>query len=471
VAECSSYGAGYAWGAVGQVDLKLAGSKASNFVAQILQPKNIDPQCGGGKAPFDLAFADGILGVGSSKSPNDTSITRRADFYRYVKNVLESNTAQGNGVAGVGVGIYACTTDKKQVCTVDANPPSLVQNLNANPIAALDKNNNGYVLSFPPLVDGKVWSGNFILGINTASNNQIPSSAKPIPTIAAGYLTAVYNGKPYPFSLWDSGSPVNTIPQPNPNGSTSETIAFYSPGLSKNGYSATLPVLLIDRANPMSLGSILALPALLAFNNVDPSTQKSTPKTVADFFNSQALYDLAGQASAQYFTKLNLSTPTAATDGGQNTIIMGLPMFMGRDLYFAISGQPVLFPKDAQNIQDFSPLLLPGQNPLKIVHGPFMAIVDQNGQTPDTTDANVFAWTSPFGITNVPPVPLNDLVANLQHAKDLKDLADAESAKVNLGFWQTLYDDIGQAAKKAGKTISDLAQQGYDQLLDWLNIA
>lgn len=128
--------------------------------------------------------------------------------------------ARLNGILGIdafssddGYGLYFS-------CTSQGCPPVIIQPLRfvQNPIALLPADNNGYVVSLPPVGDSGalVVTGELIMGIGTQSNNTPPAVSVLTRNPSTGRITTSYKGVTYPAFL-DTGStflffPDATIP-------------------------------------------------------------------------------------------------------------------------------------------------------------------------------------------------------------------------------------------------------------------
>lgn len=150
VYACNTFGSGYVFAEEHYGVLKLDNTMTDDVIVQVIEnsPTAEIPDSCIAKGPFDNfeSFgANGILGVNPAISLNNSSILL------YKKNVN---------------GIYEA---------LSLDDESRVPILNNNPLPNLSNNNNGFVISIPPVTQNTNTnvSGTMILGVNTSSMNQV----------------------------------------------------------------------------------------------------------------------------------------------------------------------------------------------------------------------------------------------------------------------------------------------------------
>jgi hypothetical protein len=194
MAECVEFGSGVAWGPISKVDLKIAGESASSVPIQIV----------------DDSFA-AIPADCSSEGP-DMAARGPSSF-------------GGNGLIGLNVMRHDCQTSCQSpaasmyydcagsTCTGIAVP--LAEQV-PNPVIQFTTDNNGMTLNFPAVAQGgeSTVAGTMTFGINTQSNNILPSTAQQMTTTVFGEVTASFNGLPMPGFI-DTGSSAYFIVDPS----------------------------------------------------------------------------------------------------------------------------------------------------------------------------------------------------------------------------------------------------------------
>lgn len=191
VAQCANFVSGYTWGAVHEASVRLGGETTGSAIPIQVIGDTL-PGIGGIPAACSSPLGQprvnvgtglgalGILGVGlADQDCGDACAIRSTD------NVYFTCAAAGN-------------------CVPSALP--LAQQVR-NPVAALPVNNNGVVLSLPPVPTGGLASleGTLVLGVGTQANNQL-GGATVVRSDRNGYFTTTYQGVNYTRSLLDSGS-------------------------------------------------------------------------------------------------------------------------------------------------------------------------------------------------------------------------------------------------------------------------
>jgi hypothetical protein len=287
----------YLWGPVAVADVKLGTNEvASSTPLQLISTDtNAPTSCSNGNTAGDedtvaTLGSNGILGVGPE--PNDCGPACDPNFV---------NTPP------VGDPYYNCTSS---TCTA-----ALVVQADqvTNPVVLFTTDNNGVVMTLPATTSDAeaTLTGSLIFGINTQSNNQIPSTANlftlnTFDNFTVDFPTCVSSaGGPgvCDFSFIDSGSNAYFFPDTNiPNCTDKE--AFFCPA---------------------------ALTALSATNE-DPNTLFTNIVSFA-VDNADALFATNSGGDSVF-----------STLGGTNSadsFDWGLPFFFGRNVFTAIDGQTV----------------------------------------------------------------------------------------------------------------------------------
>lgn len=185
VSECSQFVSGVMWGALANLDIKLAGEAAANTAVQIIGAENtpsMPNECaskGQSLATAKILGANGILGI--SNFLNDCGV-----FCESVNNQY----------------YYGC--DQLSCINIAVDGKSQV----FNPIAKFIKNNNGTVIQLPNVASaGEVTlNGVLIFGIDTEENNSLGLAKRITLESSTANFTTVYKGFNYPRSYFDSGS-------------------------------------------------------------------------------------------------------------------------------------------------------------------------------------------------------------------------------------------------------------------------
>jgi Protein of unknown function (DUF3443) len=285
----------FVWGQVEAADVTLGSEVASDIPIHVLAdpasgPSGIPSTCNTGGPDDDTLGsattvglgANGILGVGLE--PVDC---------------LECDpTVSGATQPPTGV-YYSCTTTLCEPTFV------AVSSQVVNPVAALSVDNTGVIVELPSVSgSAATLSGSLIMGINTQSNNQLPSSVTVFTTDTNDNFVTTFNGQTLTGSFIDSGSnglffpdaSITACPANTPSGDLS---AFYCPN-SLTSLSAT---------------------------NADPNNLSTTKVTNFSIDNAENLF-ATGDAA--------LSTLGGTNSGGFD---WGLPFFYGQNVYVAIDGQ------------------------------------------------------------------------------------------------------------------------------------
>jgi hypothetical protein len=183
VGECAHFVDGYAWGAVRRADVKLASETAAAVPVQVVGDTggayaNVPPACSNTGSNFGTALgANGILGVGLFAQDCPVCVASAAPTV-----------------------YFACTASG---CTSTAMP---LTSQVTNPVAAFAQDNNGVVLTLPPVPAGgaATLTGSLVFGIGTQANNQVTSQTV-FNTDSQGNIRTTYKGSSMSGFL-DSGS-------------------------------------------------------------------------------------------------------------------------------------------------------------------------------------------------------------------------------------------------------------------------
>jgi hypothetical protein len=269
VGECAHFVDGFAWGAVRRADVKLASETATALPVQVVGDTgapyaSVPPACSNSGSNFGNGLgANGILGVGLF-APDCPSC-----------------------VASAAPSVYfACGTSG---CTSTAMP---LTSQVTNPVAAFPQDNNGVILTLPPVPTGGVstLTGSLVFGIGSQSNNQITNQTV-FTTDSRGNMRTTYKGATL-SSFLDSGSNALFFT----DSSIAQCSGFYCPG------------------TPLTLSAV---------NTSTTGVSQSVTFTI------QSITSVASNASAA----------NVGADGGLgNSFDWGLPFFFGRSVYVAFAG-------------------------------------------------------------------------------------------------------------------------------------
>jgi hypothetical protein len=181
VASCYGFAGGWTWGSIRLADVKIGGQLAARVPIQVVG---------------DLPLSD---------APSICSEAGQAE--------TDADGLGGLGLIGINPQIEDCGTSCANpayfacdgaTCT-DLTLP--VADQVKNPLALLSQHNNGVVLQFPPVAaaGAATLTGSLILGIGTASNNDL-GAAKILTLEDDVYFSTVYKGQTLSASYIDSGS-------------------------------------------------------------------------------------------------------------------------------------------------------------------------------------------------------------------------------------------------------------------------
>jgi hypothetical protein len=302
VGECYQYVNSYAFGSVRLADFSIAGEKVASMPFQAIGDTGtyatVPASCSsGGGDPIQTVQdfgANAILGVGTTTTDCGSYCT----------------TAGGSSAAiYYDCGGSQCTSIIARAARAAAPFEQL-----PNPVAAFPVDNNGTILTLPPVPQRGLVSltGTVTFGIGTQADNALTAAAVlPLTTstsrLGPGVLTATYNGKQLTQSFLDSGSSdyffIDTGLAPCTD---TDLIAFYCP---------PSPVLLS--------------PVLTATNGM----------MLTAAFTLYSPLDVAGTSTVAPGLGIN---PTLVKPPlpFANSFDFGVPFFFGRSVYTAIEGRP-----------------------------------------------------------------------------------------------------------------------------------
>jgi hypothetical protein len=169
-----------------------------------------------------------------------------------------------------------------------------------NVIGLLPLHNNGYEIRFPAIPAGGLPSvnGEIVLGLGTAENNQLPASLRPLlPTNPRGGIRVAVGSQVYPSGV-DTGTQFFNLPLPGIAGCPPKNV-YLCPETPLD-----LSVTVLDHdGRPYGEFSL----SIVSFKNVSPQMH--------------ALNDVAERWP------------------GGTQLMLGMPFFFGRTVYFALAGK------------------------------------------------------------------------------------------------------------------------------------
>jgi hypothetical protein len=269
VGECAHFVDGFAWGAVRRADVKLAGETAAAIPVQVVGDSgapyaSVPPSCSNTGSNFGSGLgANGILGVGLFAQDCPLCVASAAPAVYYA--------CGANGCASTTMPLSAQVT---------------------NPVAAFAQDNNGAILTLPPVPAGgqATLTGSLVFGIGTQANNQIVNQTV-FATDSRGDIRTTYKGVTM-TSFLDSGSNALFFTDP----AIHPCSGFYCP------------------------------PAPLTLSAVNTSAT-GVSQTVT--FTIESIASIASNATV---------ANVGADAGLGNTFDWGLPFFFGRSVYVAFAG-------------------------------------------------------------------------------------------------------------------------------------
>jgi hypothetical protein len=284
ISECGQFVSGYIWGAIVRADIKVGGELAP---AQSIQAvgRNIDSVNG---APSECSSIGNNIGTVAALGANGI----------FGVGPFKEDCGQACVITAPSASYYTCSSGS---CTATSMP--LGKQL-SNPIASFATNNNGLILSLPPVgVQGATdLSGTLIFGINTQTNNAL-SNVTVYPTDSLGHLTTEYQGTRFDSSFIDSGSNALYFSDPTIS-SCSLSSGFYCPNraLSLNA-SIVASDGTISPVIPFTVQNIDALRANIAAASVGGNS--SNPEVfdwgLPFFFGRKVYMGIADGTKAPYW--------------------------------------------------------------------------------------------------------------------------------------------------------------------------
>lgn len=283
VAECTGFADGYTWGSIRTADVTIGGETAAAIPIQIVgdmpQGAVLTGSCSTGAlelTPADLG-ANGILGVGVA--PNDCG-------------TLCANPPVGNS------SYYTCPNGANCVQTL----LPITQQV-ANPVAKFATDNNGVILSMPAIAPSgqATVTGTVTFGINTQTNNAMPTTVTRLTTSAYGDVNATFNGNPI-VAFFDSGSNAYFFTDNTLAACTGSASAFYCPP------SATTRTVSVASYNQSTSGALNGKQLSMSVGNASQLLANG----------NFALNDLAGSL------------------GGASFVDLGMPFFYGQTVYYGM---------------------------------------------------------------------------------------------------------------------------------------
>lgn len=300
--ECYGYVDGYAFGSVRQADFQVGGEKVSSMPLQVLGdagafstvPRSCSSGAGANLDTVSALGANGILGIGVTTTDCGAACTTPGGYSAAI--------------------YYDCPSSGCGAIVAEAATASAPFQQLPNPVAAMNVDDNGTILSLPtaPAAGETSMTGTLYFGIGTQSNNAL-GSATVLQTTAsnsasgAGLVIAIYNGQTLNESTIDSGTNLflfidSTIsPCTNPN-----YVGYYCPGS---------PLTLTPTIDGVSGAGV---PATFTLNNA--AALLATSYSV--------LPGLGGNPNL--FSSVNAYP---------QSFDFGLPFFYGRNVYTAIEGR------------------------------------------------------------------------------------------------------------------------------------
>ena len=298
--NCVQFGDGsYLWGPVQQADIKIGGEVASTVPVQLVSSSN---------AGIPTACSNGNTSPGDENTPG---------------------SLEANGIVGVGLEPTDCIVAGTDFCdgSATSSPPNVYFECPStgcapvfvpqsaqvtNPVVGFAADNNGVAIQLPAVTSAAATlSGTLIFGINTESNNTVPSTALAFGLDTNDNFITVYSGQTLTASFIDSGS--NALYFPSSIAVCTDATSFYCPA----------------GITPQS-----------AINEGATDTPQSTVDFSVD--NADNLFNNNPNDTA--FGTLggpNGPPNTCSNGNGSCSFDWGLPFFFGRTVFTAIDGQTV----------------------------------------------------------------------------------------------------------------------------------
>jgi hypothetical protein len=183
--ECLAFISGYVWGSVKQADVQLAGRTASSLPIQIV-----------GDSTFAVPASCSSRGSGSMNTVSDFGANGVLGISQFVAD-CDAPCAQAVPISGA---YYVCSGSTCSPVSVSVSKQ--VQ----NPVAALDQDNNGFMVEMAavPAAGAATATGSLILGIGTQANN-VPGGATKLDLDSYGDLVTTYKNQ-IVSAFFDTGS-------------------------------------------------------------------------------------------------------------------------------------------------------------------------------------------------------------------------------------------------------------------------
>lgn len=270
LAECAPFVSGYAWGSVRTADVRIGGESAAGLPIQLVNDASIaaPPRaCTTFGSNFGVGTgAKGILGIG----------------------VFAQDCGAGCTVSTTTGLYYGCDAAN---CVASTVP---VASQVTNPVAFFATDNNGAVITLPPvpLTGATTAIGTLTFGIATRANNQL-GGATVYAANGTGAVTTTFNGTRY-SAFFDTGS---------------NALFFSDPDLPQCDGGFYCPT------TPQTLSAVV-------------SSTNGASSTVT--FTIEGLQSVSRSATA---------APVGGNSSGlARSFDWGLPFFFGRTVFVALSG-------------------------------------------------------------------------------------------------------------------------------------
>lgn len=299
MAECFAFASSSSWGslAVADIVLPVSTESAAKVNLQVIGDPNYESNrpanCNGTNSTIEdtvVAFgANGIIGVGPFRN--------------------DCEDQSGNNFCAANVPTpgqyFGCPTPATCVAETASDAAVVV-----NPVTLLAKDNNGVIIELPSVATAGATTvnGSLVFGIGTESNNALATGVSVLTaTLSNGdTITATYaninGGASMPDSYLDSGSNGNLFADSSVTQCGASEMNFYCPGATM-----TLP-----------------------FNGMVTGANSVT--AAANFSVADAATLFGDNPSYTAFSNIG------GVNGDSLSMDLGLPFFLGRNVYTAIEG-------------------------------------------------------------------------------------------------------------------------------------
>jgi hypothetical protein len=279
IVECTQFADGYSWGPVKTADVHISGELAANIPIQVIGDPaypTVPSDCSSAGVQEDTVQAFGANGI--------------LGIGPFAQDCPNCTTAP---VAGT---YYVCPSGG--IC--QGTSVTLAQEV-VNPVALFPTDNNGVIVELPavPAEGAATVTGALVFGIGTQGNNGLGGATVLTGSSTTGNITTTYKGTSYPNSFIDAGSNGNYFVDSSLAACTSSS-GFFCP-------SSTLTLMATNTASGIS--------STVSFSVADADALFASNATFTVFD------DLAG--------------PNSDPQGFD----LGLPFFLGRNVYTAIEGK------------------------------------------------------------------------------------------------------------------------------------